>query len=165
MNKIIIIFSIWLTPAVCLAGLQLATQNYEWYLKHYKYVNSVLESDNAKEVIPIINTLGTIWKFRDGAIGSEISGAIAKAMIHHPKYMFGWFISHPVQLDKWIERIPYDLLTNYASVGHSAKLKTIKKNMERSLPDYIQSENNSKLKNAAIKVLSRVKSTEVREID
>ncbi|MDH5178056.1 MAG: hypothetical protein OEZ39_16250 [Gammaproteobacteria bacterium] len=166
MNRISVTISLLLISFSSSAGNQLTKQNYEWYIKNYKYVNEVIESENIKEIVPVINTLGVMWHHKDGAIGKEISGAIAKAMIYHPKLIFSWFSKHPEQLNKWVEKIPYDLLTDYSGTEKRVKeLNNLRTNLLVKLPNYIETERDNELRNGAISVLNKVKVTNVREID
>ena len=55
--------------------------NFKWYQKNYDHVMAVISETDSTELMPVINTIGAIWEFHDGAIRAEISPAIAAALI------------------------------------------------------------------------------------
>ena len=89
--------------------------NLDWYVDNHKSIHKQLRNGSDDEVAPIIEVILDLWKHRDGAIGSEISPAMAEALIHHPELTFSWFAENKGDFDEWVRRIPYDLLTNYSS--------------------------------------------------
>jgi hypothetical protein len=99
-----------LLAKTALAGTQLMNQNFDWYSDNHKYISELVKFGNKRERVPVITTLGTIWKNRDGAIGSEIAEIIAEAMIYQPKMMFSWFNKYPEQLEKYNKRMPRTFL-------------------------------------------------------
>lgn len=166
MNKFIAIIILLFLAKTVLAGTQLTNQNFDWYSENYKYINELLKTGNKRELVPVITTLGTIWKHRDGAIGSEIAETIAEAMTYQPKLMFSWFSKYPEQLEIYIKRMPNDLFTNHSdSADFAPRLYQLKALMEKSLFQFISSEKDTVLVAAAISVLDVVRTATVREID
>lgn len=166
MNKPLPFIILLFLAKTVLAGTQLTNQNFDWYSENHKYISELVKSGNKRELVPVITTLGTIWKNRDGAIGSEIAEIIAEAMAYQPKLMFSWFSKYPEQLEKYNKRMPYDLFTNYSdSTDFAPRLYKLKALMEKNLFQFISNEKDTELVAAAISVLDVVRTATVREID
>lgn len=166
MNKTLSLIILLLLANTVLAGTQLTRQNFNWYSENHEYISELVKSGNQRELVPVITTLGTIWKSRDGAIGSEVAEIIAEAMAYQPKLMFSWFIRYPEQLEKYNKRMPYDLFTNYSdSTDFAPRLYKLKTLMEKNLFQFISNEKDTELIAAAISVLDVVRKATVIEID
>ena len=149
-----------------LAGTQLTNQNFDWYSENREYIRDLIKSGNVRELVPVINTIGTIWKYRDGAIGSEVSEGVAEAMIYQPKLIFTWFNKHPEQLIQWNKRMQPDLFTDYAgSQAIVKRMNSIKDLLNSELFKFISTEKDRKLVAAAITVLDSLRTISVREIN
>ncbi len=166
MNKSLSLIILLFLAKTALAGTQLTNQNFDWYSESYTYISELVKSGNKRELVPVITTLGTIWKNRDGAIGSEIAEIIAEAMTYQPKMMFSWFNKYPVQLEKYNKRMPSNLFTNYSeSTEFAPRLNKLKSIMEKNLFKFISNEKDTELVAAAISVLEVVRNSSIREID
>lgn len=142
-------------------GENLTKLNAEWLLKNESRLESDLGQLSDIEAMPIINTLGLIWQYRDGALGGEVSPYIAQALIHKPDLMLAWFQKFPNDFSTWLEELPYALLTNYnGSEAYAHYLNQIKTDLEKSMFKY-EGENRILAK----KVFDLISKTEVREID
>ena len=62
-------------------GKSLTKLNSDWLLENENSIATDLQTLSSREVMPIINALGTTWQFRDGAIGGEVSPYIAQASL------------------------------------------------------------------------------------
>lgn len=166
MNKPLSIVMLLLLAKTALAGPQLTNQNFDWYSENHKYISELIKSGHQRELVPVITTLGTIWRHRDGAIGSEIAEVISEAMTYQPKLMFSWFNKYPEQLENYINRIPSNLFTNYSgSPEFGPRINKLKSLMERNLFEFISSEKDAELVSGAISVLEVVRNSSIREID
>lgn len=142
----------------------LTEANLYWYESNIAEINDLLLSSKSIEVIPIINTIGEIWQFRDGAIGSEIAPVIAQSFIYHPHVTFLWFNKHSKAFDDWITELPEALLTDYDG-SYADRLKAVKKDLLVTLNSYLASSNSDKLESLANKFISKLEATEVKIID
>jgi hypothetical protein len=149
---------------VLASGSELVESNFHWYQNNYEHIHSVLAGSNMREVIPIINTVGTIWEFHDGAIRNEVSPALALAFTHHPRQMLGWFQEHPTEFEQWLEKFPYTLLTDYSG-GKTAELEAVKIALISSLSAFIKSKEDPSLIKMAKNLNSKLLATQVREVD
>lgn len=166
MNNFLTLVILLLSTKAVLAGTQLTQQNFNWYSENRQYVSELVKSGNKRELVPVITTLGTIWKNRDGAIGSEIAEIIAESMAYQPRLMFTWFSKYPEQLEKYNKRMPYDLFTNYSgSTEFASRLNNLRALMQKNLFEFISSEKDTELVTAAISVLDVVRNISVMEID
>jgi predicted PurR-regulated permease PerM len=144
----------------------LVTVNYQWYLNNYDSVQETIQKGDEREVVPIINTIGAIWRDRDGAIFIEVAPAIAQALLYVPKWMLLWFQANQTQFDAWIETLPYALLTDYVGQTDSvAKLKQLRQRLISALSGYSGTEIDRNLKAMADRLIERLQTTEVRAID
>ena len=135
--------------------------NFEWYLKNTDQIESVLINGSEFEAVPVVNTLCEIWKYRDGAIGSEVAPGIALAFIHRPHLTFAWFKREPVQFDAWIERLPYALLTDYTG-NRSQELSDLKMELLEALEKYLEEKNDDTPK--ARELIAKLEATEISSI-
>lgn len=166
MNKSLSLIILLFLAKTALAGTQLTNQNFDWYSEHHKYISELVKSGNKRELVPVITTLGTIWKNRDGAIGSEIAEIVAEAMTYQPKMMFSWFNKYPEELEAYNKRMSSNLFTNYSeSTEFAPRLNRLKSIMEKNLFKFISNEKDSELVAAAISVLEIVRNSSIREID
>lgn len=81
----------------------LSDVNTKWFDENYTSINECLKSGCEKQIVPIINTLGTIWISRDGAIGFEVFPSMALALSYRTELMLIWFNQHPDEFSKWVE--------------------------------------------------------------
>lgn len=143
------------------ADENIISTNFEWYLKNTEQIESVLKNGSEFEAVPVVNTLCEIWKYRDGAIGSEVAPSIALAFIHRPHLTFAWFQREPVQFDAWIEGLPYALLTDYTG-KRSQELFNLKMELLKALEKYLNEKNGDTRK--ARELLAKLEATEIRSI-
>lgn len=166
MNKTLLLVILCFLVKTALAGTQLTNQNFGWYSENHKYISELVKSGNKRELVPVITTIGTIWKNRDGAIGSEIAEVIAEAMAYQPKMMFSWFNKYPEQLEKYNKTMSSNLFTNYSeSTEFAPRLNKLKSLMEKNLFEFINSEKDVELVVGAISVLEIVRNSSIIEID
>jgi hypothetical protein len=140
---------------------ELTKMNGDWLLANESKIEMMLKSQDDIEVMPIINTLGSIWINRDGALGSEVSPYIAQSLIHKPTNMLAWFGAHPDSLDAWLKNLESNLLTNYnGSAEYTDFLNNLKSGLVLSMAKY-----EGKDKQMATDIGRIVAATEIREID
>ena len=60
MKSIIIIFSVFTT--VTFSNLIYAGERSEWYFNNYEKIETILSAESGFIVIPVITTLGEIWR-------------------------------------------------------------------------------------------------------
>ncbi len=151
------------SPLVSAQGPLLIEANFEWLLNNYHEIANALQSGTTEEVVPLINTLGNIWRFKDGAIGIEVSDLIALSLIHHTKLTLSWFQKHPKAYSSWLNEMPHVLFTDYVG-GKVDELYKIKENLLISLSSYEFSHTEVKLEVLADEMVNVIKPIEVREI-
>lgn len=94
------------------------------------------ELEEISEPTEFVNTVWYIWTNRDGGIGAEVSPDIAKSIILYPKLIFTKFRDNPNSFNDWIDRLPYDLFTDYNEGRDEEKLVKLKKDLLKSLSNY-----------------------------
>jgi hypothetical protein len=142
----------------------LTQANLDWYESNIDNINRLLRAGEPFEVIPVINTLGEIWEFRDGAVGAEIATMIAQSFIYHTHLTFLWFEKHPKAFDGWIDELPEALLTDYDG-SESTRLKALKTELLASLNYYLSSSITNRTDALANRFLIKLKTTEIRVVD
>ena len=160
---IMFLVSIFLLP--CLSeGQTITSQNFNWYINNHELVRIKIKSGSNFEVVPIINTICTIWKYRDGGIGAEISPAIADALIHQPQLTLSWFEQNPAEYESWLNRLPYSLLTDYSG-DREKEIEKQRVELISSLYKYIEDTDNDRHSVLAHKLIEKLESSKVRTID
>ena len=144
------------------SNTSIAGSSSEWYFENYEKIEDALSGDSNFLVIPIVTTLGDIWRHKDGAIGAEVAPMIAKALINKPKEMLSWFSHNPKELESFINELPNALLTEYSGKESGMKeLIELKQELELSMKLFV---GHPKNKDIAKKILNKVKSSEIRTI-
>ena len=164
MKNLLLILIIAVPGIIYAKNIDLIELNYEWYIHNYKYIEKTLIDGKDKKVVPIVNTLGQIWIKRDGAIGAEVSPYIAKALIFQTKTMLIWFSANSKGFSEWVSNIEANLLTDYSGV-RLAEIKKLRSDLLSSLNKYITNETDNELGRMAKIILTKLESSEVREID
>jgi len=167
-KKIYILFLIshlgLFSPLVNAQGPALVEANFEWLVNNYHEITNVLKTGTTEEAVPLINTLGNIWRFKDGAIGIEVSDLIALSLIHHTKLTLSWFQKHPKAYSSWLNEMPNVLFTDYAG-GKVDELYKTKESLLIILSNYQFSNIEVKLEALADEMTNVIKPIEVREIE
>jgi hypothetical protein len=150
-------------------GLALAAERtfvgytFKWYASNYESVHRVLRSKKDPNVVPYIHTIGTLYELRDGSIGAEVSPAIGVALTHHPALMLSWFEAHPVVFAQWMERVQFDLLTDYKGT-QATTLKRVQSDLVASLRKFEGESKDSLLRELAGRARKSVEVVQVRGI-
>jgi hypothetical protein len=162
---IVIALGLLFSSTELLANDSIVTVNYQWYQDNYDYVLETIQRGDEREVIPIVNTIGSIWRNRDGAIWIEVAPAIAQALLYVPNPMLLWFHSHQSEFETWIEDLPDALLTDYMGQdGNIEKLKRLREQLINGLSEYRKKESDQSLNAMADRLIGRLKSTEVSTV-
>ncbi|WP_428241563.1 hypothetical protein [Gynuella sp.] len=142
----------------------LTNANLDWYKSNVLDVKNLLLNRKCSEAVPFVNTLGEIWQFRDGAIGTEISPMIAQSFISCPHLTFLWFDKHPKAFDDWVASLPTTLLTDYDG-SYTDELSILKKELLVSLKSYLKLNNYENIELLAHDLVNKLETTEVRVVD
>lgn len=137
--------------------------DHNWYLSNYEKINEEIKNGTDGQVLTIISGIGNVWIERDGAIETEVSPAIANALIFKSEIMLKWFEQNPNELVAWIERVPYCLFTDYKG-NQKTKLESIRRDLITSLNNYVRKTENGKLKQIAMKLIQKFNKTKIRKI-
>jgi len=163
------------TMIAMLAFLEIATanpdrnlteMNSEWYFNNYDKVQQILISGTNEEAIPIINTLGLIWKNRDGGIWIEVAPAICNALIYKTRLMLLWFDDYPEEFSSWLKRMPMAMFTVWSDKDSDfAKLEKLRIKMIKHLKAYQKSETNKALKNRCLTLIEVLENTRTSRLE
>lgn len=162
----------WLLLALVLLAAPLASAQsqpfwstrVEWYSANYDEVLTTLEQDSSFTVLPVVNTVCEIWSRRDGAMGSEVAPAVARALIHHSTLTLRWFRDHPSDFQAWLDRMPYDLLTDYSD-EQSEEMEVLRLQLANTLSEYATEERDASLASMAQAVVDVATNSVVRQVD
>lgn len=145
------------------ASTAMSRINLDWYESNYIEVDEILEAEDSVLTIPTINTIGNIYKYRDGFVRSMITPSIIKAFFYHPRLMTAWFAKRQnhEDFDAFINELQQAPFTNFMMkdeawmevVGYRLKLIEL-------LPSYIANEDNADLKDVAVQLLEKLTSIE-----
>ena len=139
----------------------LTVSNFNWHQANSDYIENSLKEGRSDSLLPVINMLGTIWQYRDGAIGSQVTPSIAMAIIYQPEEMFTWFEKHPQAYVDWLSELPSNLLTDYEG-NRTIELSKLKDTLVNSLRAYEPTPNLLGLTN---RLITKLEKTEIRVID
>jgi len=108
----------------------LTAVNFQWYLDNHQQIVETIQGGQSAEVIPIVNTLGSIWQHKDGAVWVEVAPAIAQALMHQNELMLTWFIAHPKAWQEWQSNMTNALFTNWdGSDQQTQQLEALRQTM------------------------------------
>ena len=142
---------------------ELVSLNLQWMYDNYEYALQVLKSSNEKEVIPVINIVGEIWKRRDGAVFIEVSDLIGYALLNHTDKILLWFKANPNDFEAWKEKMPIALFTDWSGEQFE-ELKILKKNLILVLDEFTLKSNSDELTDMANSLSVILKDSNVRSI-
>ena len=145
--------------------LTIVERNLNWYEENYKLIHEKLKNGSEQEAEPILKAILDLWKHRDGAIGLEISSAMAEAFIHHPDLTFSWFAANRSDFDEWVERVPYCLLTNYSDRENHQKLEKLRKRLSQAMKLFYEKTDNESYRAMAIQLQKQLEESPIRDID
>jgi hypothetical protein len=155
---------LFLAPALVAAGPSFVGQSAKWYNSNYESVQRVLRSKQDPNVVPYIHALGSLYEFREGSIGAEVSPAIGVALTYHPALMLSWFQAHPTVFEQWLERVQFDLLTDYK--GTEAKhLERMRVELVASLRKFESESKDAVIRELAVRARKGVELVKVRAIE
>lgn len=137
--------------------------NYEWYHSNWEKIGDLTVNGSDNDLVPIVNTIGLMWKYRDGAVSSAIAPAISRLFIYHPRITFIWFLKHPDEFKSLVGELPGDLFVGEPDQEGDLLLR--KEELLKSLASYSKIEKNLKLKNMADLIYTTITETEIRIID
>ena len=158
--------SLLLSWPLCSYSANLTEMNFQWLMKNQTKVEKILSSDNPSDAIPVINTLGTLWKYKDGAIWVEVAPSIATALMFHNQSMLTWFSKHPQAWQEWLSDFPTALFTNWSGNSSETKqLEALREQMLSHFKQYSQSGTDPGLVEMNRALYRRLLESEIREID
>jgi len=129
-----------------------------------KYHEIMSKLDNISDPVNYVNTLWYIWTNRDCAIGSEISIYIAQSILKYPNLIFYKFKNNPVNFNDWVERLPYELFTDY----NGSRIPELQKLKQDLIHELLICKNRSDLKKyrQIVDVLyNKILVVQIRKID
>ena len=138
--------------------------NFDWYIRNSNNINQVLREGSLDEFLPVINMLGLIWKHQDGAIGVEVSPKIAEAFINKPELMFCWFKKNPDDFRYFIERLPFDLFTDYSG-ERMLEVQCLRSRLIQSLTKFLKDNPPVEYFEMGNVLLKKIEMTKVRQPD
>ena len=129
-----------------------------------KYLFLFSKLDGISEPNEFVNTVWYIYINRDGGIGVEISPYIAKSIILFPNLIFKKFRDNPDSFNNWVERLPYDLFTDYNDCKESASILKLKNDLLLNLCTYMQNAEMDGFKLIIEKLIAEIDSSEINTI-
>ena len=140
--------------------------NYEWCLKNRIEIDEVLKNGTDYDAIPIINTLGLIWKHRDGEIWIGVAPRISSALLYKPRLMFLWFSKYEEEYSSWLKEMPTALFTAWSGeISDVVRLENLRAKMIECLKSYQKSETNEDLRQKCLALIKVLQTTKVRKIE
>ena len=153
-----------LAADVCAQSISVHEDRLNWYSSNHDEIQTALTQENELVATPLVHLVCAMWEAREGAGGSEVAPAIARAMIYHPDLTLRWFREYREVFEAWIDRLPFDLLTDYSG-EMSSELESLRSALVGSPSDFaLQSEDES-LAETAISVARKAEDNRVRQID
>jgi len=93
-----------------------------------------------------------------------VAPAIARALINQPSLTLHWFEDHPVDFEAWLDRMPYDLLTDYSGEWAN-ELDSLRIALVSSLSEFALQTEDESLAQMATDVARRAEDNGIRQID
>lgn len=137
--------------------------NLSWLHENYKSILIEVSKTNSPHQLPIINTIGEVWKRRDGGTSGEVSPLIATALINAPSLMLSVFEENPDSFKKWLNELESPLFTDFTGEGYE-ELTALHKELLEAMTIYIQI-GDARLTPFAESLVDELKSISVRVVD
>ena len=139
--------------------------HYDWCLENDIQIDEILKNGTDDDAIPIINTLGLIWKHRDGEIWIGVAPRISSAFLYKPRLMFLWFSKHEKEYSSWLKEMPTALFTAWSGENSDVvRLEKLRVKMIENLKIYQKSESNEDLRQNCLALIEVLQKTKVDKI-
>ena len=137
--------------------------NLTWLHENYQSILVEVSKENSLHKLPIINTLGEIWKRRDGGTSGEVSPLIAKALISSPSLMLSVFEEEPDSFKEWLNELESPLFTDFTGEEHE-ELTALHKELLAAMTSYAQT-GDARLMPFAERLANVLKDISIRVVD
>lgn len=137
--------------------------NLTWLHENYRFIRVEVSKANSSHQLPIINTIGEIWKRRDGGTSGEVSPLIAKALISSPSLMLSVFEENPDSFKTWLNELESPLFTDFTGEGYD-ELIALHKELLEAMTIYTQT-GDTRLTPFAEQLVDELKGISVRVVD
>lgn len=137
---------------------------YNWLKVNRPEALKALEGSNDNLLNTVISHLWDAWKNRDGAISGELSEFFETLLKNNPQPLVDLFKKDQSQFDSWLDQIDTQMFTDYIG-GQSANLENLKLEILENLKKYTNSIDNEKDRDIAHRIMEKLNTISVREIE
>ena len=113
-----------------------------------------------------METLGSLWLRRDGALGLEVAPYIAEVMIQAPLLAFSWFSEHPEDYEAFVSQSQQVLFTDYSIEAEAQiEMEDLRQRLALRSAEFTSTNNPKILLNMASKLSKHVQNLKVKVVD
>ena len=131
MKKIISCISI-IVSLECDASATKNDTNLIWLDQNLPRITETVTDEITFELIPVLNTLASIWLKRDGGTTAEVSLPIMSALIKHPNLMLPMLTEDTKSFERWLKQFNGIVFTSFSG-DSKEKLEKIHTELEKSM--------------------------------
>lgn len=137
--------------------------SFNWLMRNYEEALNILKHGDKADVNKVLNCLMDAWKNRDGAIGLEISVFFSQALLTQTDAIIALFQNRKQELASFLDRMPYDVFTNYTG-DEKSRLSQLRDDLIQRLNAYENQTKDDENKRIAQRIRKTMEETPVREI-
>jgi hypothetical protein len=137
-------------------------QSWAWMNKNYMYVVKEIESEDSEQIIPIMNTIGTIWLHRDGGLWAESAKLMLLMVTHHPKVFFCWFYLHKDSYEDFLNIAIGQIYFSALDEVRYASRKTERGAAIEALEQYLRVETVDEYQEMALLLMTKLQNTNLK---
>lgn len=137
--------------------------NLAWFHENHEYISIAIDSGEFTPLVPIVNTIGEIWKKRDGGISGEVSPVIAKLLVKEPELMLSVFEANPEHFSRWLNELQSPLFTDFTGNEYES-LVTLHHDLLGMMLKYSK-DGNPRLVPFSRRLVEKLKVIDVRVVD
>lgn len=162
MMKILIYILLWASFPVT-ATTYHNEANLLWFHRNYDHIMVTINSGKNVSLVPIVNTIGQIWKKRDGGISGEVSPVIATLLIQEPDLMLSVFEENSEHFSKWLDELQSPLFTDFTGSDYE-NLVVLHRELLNAMIEYSKS-GDSRLVPFSKRLVEKLRTIDVRVVD
>jgi len=123
-----------------------------------------IENEDSKLLVPIMNTVGTIWLHRDGALWVEGTHFMMKIISFHPDVFFKWFYSNQESYQIWLDKAIGEMYFSALDSKQMIDMEAERLSVIHSLNDYIEETKHYELKKMAADLKNTLTTVELEMV-
>lgn len=138
----------------------------DWFEANQETLIKMIRDSESTELVPIMETLGSLWLRRDGALGVEVAPYIAETMIQAPLLAFSWFSDHAEDYEVFVSQSQQVLFTDFSNEAEAQnEMEYLRKRLAIKSAEFASSNNPDNLLNMASKLSSHLQKLKVQVVD